>query len=159
MKATDALTFLISVNIMISIATSLGIWSVSGITGVTPEEAISGMEGETKTIINSDGNPEEISDMSNINIATVSGIVVGLIAALIGALLITKLFPYAHHGVIYALLGGVFIGLWTANAQLITTVEPYFSGIPISGIFYLMGIFLFIMLMAQCVLGGMKSYE
>ena len=159
MKATDALTFLISVNIIISIAVSLGIWTVPGITGVTPQQAVDSMEGETKTVATADGNPQEISDLSNINIATVSGVVVGVLASLIGALLITKLFPYAHHGVIYSLLGGVFIGLWTANAKLIQTADPYFPGIPISGIFYLMGIFLFIMLMAQCVLGGMKSYE
>ena len=140
-------------------AVSLGIWYVPGITGVSPQVAIDSMEGNTKTVITEEGNVEEVSDIANINIAKVSGIVVGLISALIGALLITKFFPYAHHGVIYALLGGVFMGLWTANASLVQTAEPYFPGIPISGIFYLMGMFLFIMLMAQCVLGGFKSYE
>jgi len=150
MKAYDILTYMISINIVLSIATSIGIWAVPGISGVSPSEYQEGLHGEEGL--------EGVSDLTHISTSTLSAAVVGILGALIGALLITKLFPYAHHAVAYTLLGGLFLFVWTLNANLVTALDPLLAGIPLTAIFYMMGVFLFIMLMIQSVIGGLKSH-
>jgi len=150
MKAYDILTYMISINIVLSIAAGIGIWAVPGLTGITPNQYQDGLQGNEEI--------ESVSDISHITTSTLSAAVIAILGALIGALLITKLFPYAHHAVAYALLAGLFLGVWTLNANLVTALDPLLAGIPLTAIFYMMGIFLFIMLMIQSVIGGLKSH-
>jgi len=131
MKAYHFMMGLFLFNISVAIFNILGIWNIG-----YGAQSIEGLIGMFTLVI-----------------------VIGVIGALSTAAAVSKLSPYAQNTAVYASFSGIYLGLWTYTALLLSSISEGVGGLIMVSVFTAIVMSSLVVGLYQMVTGGWQSYE